>query len=288
MKNKLCIGLSTCGNVPTAELFSEYSKAGIDAMEISLKRDGCERIDFRETEKNAKDCGVKLWSFHLPFSTDRFSPDIASLDMSLRRLSIDFQTELIKKASDIGIGVFVIHPCLEPVADEDRTERMSAAKDSLAELAEVAGKAGGVLAVEDLPRSCLGRNAAEIEELISADPRLRICFDTNHLLTETPESFVRKFKDKILTLHVSDYDNVNERHWLPGEGIIDWHILYDALTKEGYTGPWLYELGFDCPKTIYRKRRLCCEDFVRNANEIFDGKPLTVISTPKPGIGMWE
>ena len=54
------------------------------------------------------------------------------------------------------------------------------------------------------------------------------------------------------------------------------------------SGVWLYEIGFACPKTIFRDRPLTCADFARNAQELFAGKAPTVISTPKPNLGMWE
>lgn len=67
---------------------------------------------------------------------------------------------------------------------------MSQAKKSLAFLAEFAGKHGAVIAVEDLPRTCLGRNSSDIKELLSADKRLKVCFDTNHLLGEDNLDFM--------------------------------------------------------------------------------------------------
>ena len=40
---------------------------------------------------------------------------------------------------------------------------------------------------------------------------------------------------------MSDYDRKNERHWLPGEGVIDWTELLSALVESGYEGPFIYE-----------------------------------------------
>lgn len=288
MQKKLRIGLSTSGALPTEELFENYAKSGIEAMEISLRNDKCSELDYKATEKYANDTGIELWSYHLPFFSNEFRLDVAALDPEVIKKTFERQAALIGRGADIGITKFIIHPCLEPVADEDRNERMKVAKDTLSKLSDVAKSEGATLCVEDLPRSCLGRTADEIKELISANPDLRVCFDTNHLLTESVTSFVRALGDKIVTLHVSDYDNVNERHWLPGEGIINWHELYDTLLDVGYDGVWNYELGFACPKTIFRDRDLTCDDFVRNANEIFNHEKLTVISTPKPNLGMWE
>ena len=99
---------------------------------------------------------------------------------------------------------------------------------------------------------------------------------------------LKKIGDKIITVHISDYDKVNERHWLPGEGVIDWQGVLNALNEIGYKGIWLYEIDFNLSKTIIRPRELNCYDFIRNANEIFENRELTVISKPKPNLGYWD
>ena len=100
--------------------------------------------------------------------------------------------------------------------------------------------------------------------------------------------FVKALGNKIVTLHVSDFDMVNERHWRPGEGKNDWKSILGALKEVGYAGPWLYEMDFGFPKTIIRERELTPEDLVRNATELFEGKEFTIFSTPKPNLGYWE
>ncbi len=279
------IGLSSCSKELNRELFEQYQKAGIGAMELSYEREEYALLDFEEVGRLAKEYSVTLWSLHLPFGP------FEEIDLSRRETrayTLAYYEELIRKGSEIGIKTYVVHPSAEPIADAERRNRMDCAKESLALLAETAKKYGAIIAVEDLPRSCLGRNAAEIQELISAHSELRVCFDTNHLLNEDPVDFIYAVGDKIITTHVSDYDFVNERHWLPGEGKLDWNGVIKALKEVGYKGVWLYEIGFACPNTILRDRALVCADFVRNANELFTGKPITVFSNPKPNLGMWE
>ena len=283
------IGLSSCGFPLNAESYAALRAAGIMDIEISLPFKDYPDLDFQKTKTLADAYGVNLWSFHLPFAGAGVQ-DIASPDEALRKKSVNLLAEYIRKGADIGIDKFVVHPCGEPVSEEpaERAMQMQQSMTSLDTLAEVAASCGAVVAVEDLPRSCLGRTAEEIRQLISANDKLRVCFDTNHLLIEDNLHFAKVLGDKIDTLHVSDYDFVNERHWLPGEGKNDWPTLYDAIRETGYNGVWLYEIGLSCPKTIYRDRNLTFEDFYRNANEIFDHRPLTVLSRPKENLGMWE
>ena len=279
------IGLSTCSSRITEETFSGYSSAGLEFMEISDNIEGYARLNYSELSALSEKYGVKIWSMHLPFGPFNV------LDLSkptLAEHTVEYYAELIKKGAEIGVDKFVLHPSGEPIKEEERRLRMETAKASLGALAKIAAKHGAVICVENLPRTCLGKNSEEIAELVSAHPALRVCFDTNHLLSEDPAEFVRKIGDKIATIHVSDYDFVNERHWLPGEGKIDWQAILAALREINYSGVWMYEIELRCPKTILRDRAFVYEDFSKNAKELFAGEKPTVFSSPKPNLGWWE
>jgi len=211
------IGLSTCGFLLTDENFKALRASGIQAVEISMKADRYPDINYREVRALADRYDIELWSYHLPFGP--FSViDPSSLDAGVRAHTLDYFKGLIERASEIGIDKFVIHASGEPIPPADRAARMQHAKESLNALAEFAHAHSAVIAVEDLPRTCLGNSSADILELLSANDKLRVCFDTNHLLEEDNLHFLQTVGDKIITLHVSDYDFLNERHWLPGEG----------------------------------------------------------------------
>lgn len=270
------IGLSSCGKIINEELFESYRRAGITAMEISMNVEDYDGIDYEAIERLAAGSGIELWSYHLPF-------DYVRIDLSRRETcesTIRYFEGLIEKASGIGIKRFVVHPSSEPISDADRPERLKCSAESLAVLADVAKKYGAVIAVENLPRTCLGKDSDEIAKLISENDALGVCFDTNHLLSEGQVDFVRRIGNRIITTHVSDYDRTDEKHWLPGEGVSDWQGILKALEDIHYDGIWLYEIGPVCPKTIIRDRDLTCEDFARNANELFENKPITIFSSP--------
>lgn len=278
------IGLSAFGKVINEELFSNYSRAGISAMELTRRYEEYVDLDFENIGKLAYRYGVRLNSLHLPFApfdiVDISNPQIC-------RQTLEIHSELIRKAADIGIGIFVVHSSSEPIPAQQRYEKMQRAKESLCVLADVAARNGAMIAVEDLPRTCIGRNSSEISELTQADERLRICLDTNHLLGESLKDFIRRVGSKIVTTHISDYDFLNERHWLPGEGDIDWQELVSSLKEVGYNGAWLYEVDFKRPPSIAGGRDLTCEDFARNAKEIFENKPITVFAKRAAGLEKW-
>jgi sugar phosphate isomerase/epimerase len=190
-------------------------------MEVSLRREGCAKLDFEELRALSREYGVELWSFHLPFSPfDALDPS----NPAVAKQSVEYLSSLIESATSIGIQRIVIHASGEPIVEEDRGVRLQCAKESLASLAELASSRGAVLAVENLPRTCIGRDSDDILALLEAHPTMRVCFDTNHLLGEDAVRFIERVGDRIVTLHVSDYDFKNERHWMPGEGRVDFAV----------------------------------------------------------------
>ena len=266
------IGISSCGFALTEENFQKLSAAGVAAIELSMSLEKHKLIKHREVLAFSRCYQVELWSYHLPFMPFN-AIDISSLHKELRDNAMRLYAELIPKAADIGIDKFVVHPSGEPIAAAEREERMKHAMQCLDELAELAHRYGAVIAVEDLPRTCLGHTADEICRLISANDKLRVCFDTNHLLCDSNLRFMETLADKIVTVHVSDYDFTDEKHWLLGEGLLDWGEMFAMLKQIGYCGVWMYELGLTPPKTLARSRDLTFEDFVLNAKTIFAGEP---------------
>lgn len=272
-------GLSTNVRLINKETFYGYAKAGIDCMEVSCGHLGDDKnTDYKELKSWAKEYSVRLWSYHIPFAPFE-DINIASLDEKLRKNSVALVKKSIDTASYLETKIAVIHPSGEPNKPEERTLLIEAAKESLAEIAEYASQKNIVIAVEDLPRTCLGNSSSDILELIKADDRLRVCFDTNHLLEEKNTGFIRACGDKIVTTHVSDYDFMNERHWLPYEGKNDWIGMVNALEDVGFSGPFLFEIGLAAPETI-KRRNLTYEDFYNCYKACVYKEPFAAIGSP--------
>lgn len=256
------VGLA-CGkpdSISFDEWFKIFKANNMDVMELGMYKADTE-MDFEYIKKCSEKYGVEIWSVHMPFYPFE-KIELSSTDEDVRLHTVEVFKEIIKKASPVGINKFVIHPSGEPIDDDVRYSKLEACKKSLNCLAEFAGKYNGVICVEDLPRTCLGKNSDEILELLSINDNLRACFDTNHLLGENNVDFIKKIGKKIATLHISDYDFEDERHWIPGEGKIDWKSLYNTLLEIGYDGAWVYEIAFS--EEMIKKLR-------KNAENIFAG-----------------
>ncbi|MBC7237554.1 MAG: sugar phosphate isomerase/epimerase [Chloroflexi bacterium] len=186
---------------------------------------------------------VECWSVHAPFAR---GVDLSALDEEIRRSSLEALAEAFRFAGGLGCSLVVVHPSAEPIPVEERAARLERARASLAVVAEMARMEGVRAALEPLPRSCLGNTIAEMEALLEGMPEehMGICLDVNHAnVGQRLTDFIARLGPRILTLHISDNDGLDEKHWLPGEGVIDWQELVGALRRIGYRGPFLYEVG---------------------------------------------
>jgi 3-methyl-2-oxobutanoate hydroxymethyltransferase len=110
---------------------------------------------------------------------------------------------------------------------------MAWAIDSLKKLQKIIAANGMKLAIENLPRTCLGRDCADMKTLLDAIPDAYACFDSNHSLKDSNIDLVKTMGDRIIATHISDYDFIDERHLFPGEGQNGWQDIAKALEEVG-------------------------------------------------------
>jgi sugar phosphate isomerase/epimerase len=235
-------------------LLSEYSQEeldqlrenGITHLELSsgvfMNKSQEERENWcNEFIMKANKAGVKVWSIHLPFSR---TLDVSLIDSTGRINAIREFLDIITICKILNPTVYVIHPSAEPIEDSERPQRIENSIMSLKIINDEVKKQGAKLAVECLPRTCLGNTSSELLQTVNAvNDGIGICFDSNHLLKENPEDFIAKTGHLITTVHMSDYDGIDERHWLPGKGVINWNNVIHELVKSGYKGPFLFEVS---------------------------------------------
>ena len=268
------------------EFASAVASSGLQVLEIDMSAEDYPQADFYSMAASAKKYGIDIASIHLPIAPQHIY-DVTHKYATVG--AVPFQIELIKRGCEIlGAKHIVIHSGGEPLREEERAERVERAGEKLPLLADVAEKYGADICIEVLPRTCLGRDSDEILAMLAYDDRLRVCLDTNHIFRESEVDFIHKIGKKIATTHISDRDDINERHWLPGEGLVDWVAVMDALDEIGYEGDWIYECGLKPKPTIIRERDLTFADLYKNAQEVFARQKPTRYSVPKPGVGMWE
>lgn len=229
---------------PTVADFIEAKQNGIEYLEVALNQ--CYR-NVSEDEviprisalkEKIDSAGLKVWSIHLPFSR---TLDISVIDDEARKRNVDIIARMIKASAVFNPSKLVLHSSSEPIDDSIREQRIRNAIESIGVLRKYAEQTGAQLCIENLPRTCLGNTPEELLRIIDDYPDVGICFDTNHYLTGMPIHFAHTAGHRIKTLHISDYDGVNECHWIPKEGIIPWQELFNILIEKGYSGIYMHE-----------------------------------------------
>jgi sugar phosphate isomerase/epimerase len=242
----------------TEELAKNLTDAGIVSVEVSPggvtpvfgTDDDLALVDSRL--EILKSRGARVLSFHLPFGWDW---DASTTTYEHHRYLLDRQLRIADIFLRMEPERFVLHPCYWPIPESETGIRVRHIRENAETIARVTGKD---VAIENLK---IGRIGGSSEELLKLGERLEhvgYCVDMNHFMRERAEDAIRKLGKHILTLHVSDYDFIDERHWLPGEGLNDWNAILKALEDVGYQGPFLYEVRADysCAAVAENYRRL--------------------------------
>lgn len=219
-------------------------KAGLDTLDFDLCANWREREKEIEQYKKIEE-GLKrieksplcLNGVHISFGA---TWEYSDLDEEIRTNAVRLTKEIFERVDGATPYCYILHGSWEPIKDEVRAQRLEQMKKSLRELRQYTHTR---LCLEDLPRTCLGNTSAEILGVLKEVKGIDVCLDSNHFLKERPETAVLALGKSIKTTHISDYDFVDERHWLPGQGKINWNAFIGALEKVGYDGVFNYEVN---------------------------------------------
>jgi sugar phosphate isomerase/epimerase len=229
----------------SAELLALAASRRIERVEVSMYGAALDVHDRAAlgAMAAAMPAGLECRSVHLVFGDVN---DISLTNDDARRKALDEACYEVSAAPILGARLAVVHGSDEPIDDKDRPGRMACLRESLPVLCRVAQESGVRLALELLPRTCLGHTTEEAFAIVEGLPAERIgfCLDVNHInLRQDPASAVRLLGSRILTFHISDNDGLDERHWFPFEGIIDWKSFMGAVRDIGYGGQFIFETG---------------------------------------------
>lgn len=246
MKSKWKLGFSSAVNLTSGAWKNGELPEGFDYVELAAWyhpqendniRAKCLRT-FQEEYELACRQNLKVWSVHLPYG--------GGLDLTVEDDRSDeiFENFIyyVNHAIPVVPACFVVHVfTLEPFEPEDRDAVVRQTNKNIRRLAEYIASKGSVLAVEALPRTNLGNTVGECLQLIEGT-KAEICLDVNHLTKETHREFFQTAYKHVKTVHLSDYEFADEKHWVPGEGTLDWKELLALFDEYGYKGPLMFEV----------------------------------------------
>ena len=241
----LGISVKTIANPLTDEALDALERSGFETFETNPVNFQSPEFDHGLVEKfiaMKRRTGKTSPTFHAPYGGGW---DLSALDEEARRQAVAKLVGLFPLATELESGIIVEHPSGEPVRPDERGARIAQRRKSLAELEAPLREAGFQLALELLPRTCLGNTAAELLAILDGfGPVFGACLDVNHLMGRIralPDE-TRLLGGRLLSLHISDYDGVDECHFMPGTLNIDWPPFIRALRDVGYDGVFNYEM----------------------------------------------
>ncbi len=228
--------IASLRGLPALEAVPELAAMGCRKIELPFASpayfDDTDSTVVSQLQKTLKETGVCIQSVHLSFAEGM---DIGEPDTAVRRAVLDRQKDAIGLAADLGASVAVQHPSLYR-DQEQRQQRIDIAADSVAELAEEAGRHGVTLAVENMLGTIIGYDEDELLQIISrSDPaHCGICFDSGHAnLHGRVGELAAALLPRAVTTHLHDNAGTEDQHLFPGLGTIDWSTLARIFRETG-------------------------------------------------------
>ena len=236
-------------------LTTDLSERGLRLLEgsaaktLELKQtlfDGPRGAEHAATLRNfLQQSGIVAATIHASFGGPF---DISVINEAARAKAVVAGKAAIDLATYFDASIIVMHASAEPIDPAERPARIQQAQTSLRELEGHARRSGRRIAVELLPRTCLGNTVEELLEIVEPLDAAVVgfCLDTNHMMAQYQDvpKAVHQLGKRLFSLHLSDYDGVDEQHWLPGTGVVDWPAFMQALRDIDYVGPFIYECSF--------------------------------------------
>jgi len=183
------------------------------------------RLSCKLTKQLMQEGVFRPASVHLPFCGAGLCWDPSALDENVRKEVSARFIKLIRDHADLMAPMVTLHASNEPPLEE-HPQRIGQVCKTIEEMLPTARELGFIINVEFLPRTCVGNCVEELEQIVSRfDPdQVGICMDVNHVMTRYRElpAMIDRLAPRIRAFHLSDYDGIDENHWLPGQGIIDW------------------------------------------------------------------
>jgi sugar phosphate isomerase/epimerase len=219
--------------LPLPELFRLVGTAGFAAVSLWWEPTTTKKYAAVHAMPGlAREAGLFVESVHVPFHQTNALWDA---DPAIRQPVCEDYLTWLADCGTYGIPRMVMHA----VSGDGPAAPTAEGLDSFRQLVVAAEAQGVTLALENTRRPDL------LTALFAAfpSPRLGLCFDASHdrLWPGEAPGTLRRHADRLATTHLSDTDGRMDRHWLPGDGVLDWPALAAAVPR-AYAGPLMLEV----------------------------------------------
>lgn len=224
----------------------EIKRLGFQSVEVSMGQVGGYKLTMEmatqvapEALQAVLDEGLIVNSVHMPFHRFVY---ISSCDEGVRAWASDEYRKLMEACNPFKPRNFVFHSKVG--RDEDGL--VEARKPALVKtFREIVACTDSNVCIENMNATSYPNTIDRMLEVLQQVENGKCCIDINHSLYNKPEDMIVALAPWLRTIHVSDNDGTNEKHWMPKTGAIDWMKILGALEKIGYQGAFTYEVTAD-------------------------------------------
>lgn len=227
------------------DVIAGVAAAGFDQCELAAWMNLEDQLTAGDRRRSLNRHGVSARTVHPQIA----NVDLSALDDEIRTRSVSIVGGCLESSAELGGFAAIIHPTgADTSREEDVEARIAAFRRSLDTLVEQAEQIGIRLACENLQLKGEPRPLCRMAELRAVvdeySPTVGICLDTGHANNNAlePAEEARIAGHRLIALHFQDTDGIEDRHWVPGTGSIQWHRLHAALREIQFRGAWTLEL----------------------------------------------
>jgi len=231
----------------------------VDTRYVEVLDDGKHELDKKRvaTLKEAAKSYSLEYSLHAPFADINIaSPSKSMLDASMKRLkqsmayanALDAKLWVFHPGAKTGIGQFY------PGADWKQNNQ------SIQELFKVAEELGLNIALENLPAKYyffMSKAEDFVKFYRETNLPVGIVMDLGHANLEGQiEPFFNMLADKIIHVHASDNNGIEDQHLGICQGKIDWNWFAQTIKKLGYDKTVILESTTNITESLQKLRQL--------------------------------
>ncbi|NSW81787.1 MAG: sugar phosphate isomerase/epimerase [Syntrophothermus sp.] len=214
--------------LPLSERLRMIKEAGFGATSVWWEDEqGYPGIKKENMPRMVRESGLLLENIHVPYDGCNA---LWNENRSVREAEVKKHIAWVEDCIRYDIPVMVMH-----IADGPAPPGvLKYGVESIGRILRVAEQGGIILALENTDHtSYLRLVLSEIES-----PCLGLCYDSSHDLLYNPDSpqLLSELGGRLVATHLSDTDGMRDRHWLPGQGVIDWEQIGRVFPQATYRG----------------------------------------------------
>lgn len=160
-----------------------------------------------------------------------------------RKDAIEINEMVAKAAKQLGSSIVVVHCSAFEFPDKQYEEKLKLVSQRIKDIEKIAEKYGIKFALENV---VVGLPTKLCEKILDiADKRfIGFCYDSSHDQIDGPRNMdlLKRQKDRIIAVHLSDRIKEFVDHVVPGEGFIDFDEMLFLLKQSSFDGPVLMEV----------------------------------------------